>query len=121
MVNKHRYYNPEFKKETVRLADESGKPVAEVARDLGLHRNLIYRWRKEFQQGGQEAFPGQGNLPGRRGRNAAVETRVGGSPPGAGHNKKSAGLLRRGKQMRFRFIRQHSLKMSIALGKCNAL
>jgi transposase len=63
MVDKHRHYDPEFKKETVRLADESGKPVAEVARDLGIHRNLIYRWRKELQQGGQEAFPGQGNLP----------------------------------------------------------
>jgi transposase-like protein len=36
MVSKHRHYDPEFKKETVRLADESGKPVAEVARDLGI-------------------------------------------------------------------------------------
>jgi len=63
MVDIRRHYDPEFKKETVRLADESGKPVAEVARDLGIHRNLIYRWRKELQQGGQEAFPGQGNLP----------------------------------------------------------
>lgn len=62
MVHKRRQYDPEFKREAVRLAVESEKSVAQVARDLGIHRNVLYRWRKELIEGGQEAFPGQGKL-----------------------------------------------------------
>jgi len=62
MVHKRKQYDPEFKREAVRLAVESEKSVAQVARDLGIHRNVLYRWRKELIEGGQEAFPGQGKL-----------------------------------------------------------
>ena len=30
-------YTPEFKQEAVRLAQTSGKPIAQVARELGMH------------------------------------------------------------------------------------
>jgi transposase len=63
MVQKRRRYDPEFKREAVRLAEESSKSAAEVADDLGIHRNLIYKWRKALQESGPEAFPGKGNLP----------------------------------------------------------
>jgi len=62
MVQKRRKYDPEFKREAVRLAEGSEKSASEVARDLGVHPNLIYKWRKALHEGGQEAFPGQGNL-----------------------------------------------------------
>lgn len=62
MVQRRRKYDPEFKREAVRLAEESNKSAAQVARDLGIHRNLIYRWCNDLREGGQEAFPGQGNL-----------------------------------------------------------
>ncbi len=62
MVQERRKYDPEFKREAVRLAEESEKSAAQVARDLGIHRNLLYKWRKELLKGGLEAFPGQGNL-----------------------------------------------------------
>ena len=36
-----RRYDPEFKLGAVRIVLETGKPIAQVARDLGLHR---VRW-----------------------------------------------------------------------------
>ena len=36
--------------------------MAQVARDLGLDDNLVSRWKKEAQQNGPQAFPGQGHL-----------------------------------------------------------
>ncbi len=44
---KRRKYTEEFKTEAVRLVQETGKPVAEVARELGIADNLLYRWRTE--------------------------------------------------------------------------
>ncbi len=35
----------EFKLEAVRLIRESGRPVAQVARELGISDNVLYRWR----------------------------------------------------------------------------
>lgn len=39
-----------FKSEAVRLTRESGRPVAQVARELGMSDNVLYRWRSEQQQ-----------------------------------------------------------------------
>lgn len=44
---KRRQYTEEFKTEAVRLVREAGKPVARVARELGISANLLYRWRGE--------------------------------------------------------------------------
>ncbi len=37
-----RKYDRNFKIEAVRLATEGGRPVVEIARDLGIHQNLIF-------------------------------------------------------------------------------
>jgi len=34
----------------VRLVRETARPVAQVARDLGIPENLLYRWRSQHQQ-----------------------------------------------------------------------
>lgn len=44
---KRREYTEQFKAEAVRLVRESGKPIAQVARELGISANLLYRWRGE--------------------------------------------------------------------------
>ena len=44
-VSTRRRYTEEFKKETVRLVREFDHPVAQVARDLGIPENVLYRWR----------------------------------------------------------------------------
>ena len=45
-----RQFTDAFKFEAVRLTGESGRPVAQVARDLGISDNVLYRWRNEQQQ-----------------------------------------------------------------------
>lgn len=57
-----RKHDRTFKIETVRLVTEGGRRVAEVARDLGVHENLIDKWRQEFMQDNDHAFPGAGHL-----------------------------------------------------------
>ena len=54
-------YTPEFKREAVRLAQTSGKPIAQVARELGISDTSIPEWRKELTEHGSEAFPGSGH------------------------------------------------------------
>lgn len=55
-------YDREFKMETVRLIHEEGKTVPQLARELGLHENTLYRWVSEFKQDGKQSFPGSGQL-----------------------------------------------------------
>ena len=57
-----RKYDRQFKIEAVRLATEAGRRPAVVARDLGIHVNLIYLWKKQLAEDSQEAFPGLGKL-----------------------------------------------------------
>ena len=59
--NRSKQYSSEFKREAVRLVTEGGLSIAQVARDLGLNDNMVSRWKKEAEQNGQKAFPGQGH------------------------------------------------------------
>jgi transposase len=45
MTTDRRSYTEEFKREAVRLMESSGKPVAQLARELGINDNNLYRWR----------------------------------------------------------------------------
>jgi transposase len=45
-----RRYTEEFKREAVRLVRESAHPVAQVARDLGISDNVLYRWTAQHRQ-----------------------------------------------------------------------
>ena len=54
-------YSKEFKEEAVRLAQTSGKPIAQIARELGISDSAIHGWRRELAEHGQEAFPGKGH------------------------------------------------------------
>ena len=47
---KRRRYTEEFKREAVRLVRESAHPVAQVARDLGIPDNVLYRWTFQHRQ-----------------------------------------------------------------------
>jgi transposase len=59
---KRRVYTREFKVEAVRLATETGQAVSQVARDLGLNENTLWRWRQQLKDDPQAAFPGRGRL-----------------------------------------------------------
>ena len=47
---RRRRYTEEFKREAVRLVRESANPVAQVARDLGIPDNVLYRWTAQHRQ-----------------------------------------------------------------------
>jgi len=57
-----RHYERDFKLSAVRLALEGGRRVAEVARDLGISENMLWRWKKEFEDDQDSPFPGSGHL-----------------------------------------------------------
>ena len=44
------------------MIEDSGKSVTEIAEELGVSENSLYRWRQEFRRDGAQAFPGQGRL-----------------------------------------------------------
>ena len=52
-------YSLEFKLEAIRLSNESGKPISQVARDLNINPAFLYRWRDEVRKEGTKAFPGK--------------------------------------------------------------
>lgn len=58
---KHRRrYTKEFKIAAVRQIEETGRNVRDIAFDLGIHHNTLYRWWLELREEGDEAFPGNG-------------------------------------------------------------
>lgn len=59
---KRNTYDPEFKREAVRLAIRSDKSMAQVARDLGLSPNLLSGWKSQLKRDPEFAFPGKGRL-----------------------------------------------------------
>lgn len=61
MAKVQKVYTREFKEEVVRLAQTSGKPITQVARELGISDTSIHQWRKELAQHGNDAFPGSGH------------------------------------------------------------
>jgi len=54
-------YTPEFKREAVALVLEQGYTLVEAARNLGINRDMLRRWKREVKQEGGVAFPGKGH------------------------------------------------------------
>ncbi|MBL8014383.1 MAG: transposase [Candidatus Omnitrophica bacterium] len=52
-------HTKEFKLEAIRMLNAKEKPVAEIARELGVKRTLLYRWRDEQKAKQDEAFDGK--------------------------------------------------------------
>ena len=53
-------YPKEFKREAIRLSNLNDRTCVEVADELGIRVKLLYRWRREAREDGEEAFPGKG-------------------------------------------------------------
>jgi transposase len=53
-------HTKEFKEEAVRLLELREKPASELARELGINRTLLYRWRDKPRKKVERAFPGGG-------------------------------------------------------------
>ena len=55
-----RQFSREFKLEAVRLVKDRGVSVAQAARDLDVHENVLRKWVREAAEDPQQAFPGKG-------------------------------------------------------------
>lgn len=61
-TEKRRSFDREFKLEAVRLVVEEGRRISEVARNLGISANLLSRWKRDFLDDPESAFPSKGRL-----------------------------------------------------------
>jgi transposase len=64
MAAKRRQFTAEFKLEAVRLANESEKPLSQVARELGIRPDMLRTWRRQAESRAGltpgDVFPGNG-------------------------------------------------------------
>ena len=61
MGKQQKTYTREFKVEAVQLVKSSGKPMSQVARELGISDSALYQWCKHLENQGEQAFPGSGH------------------------------------------------------------
>jgi transposase len=61
---KRRRFNKDFKLEAVRLLELGQKPAAQLALELGIARNQLYKWQAQLKRSGTgQAFRGPGQKP----------------------------------------------------------
>lgn len=56
-------FTKEFKVEAVRLMKESDQPASQIAVELGVRRNQLYKWREQLERKGDKAFPNKLGRP----------------------------------------------------------
>ncbi len=76
-------YTPEFKREAVRLAQTSRKPIAQVARELGISDTSIQECAKRIDGARQRSLSRERPSDCSRRRGAPTQTEIGSGPEGA--------------------------------------
>lgn len=74
MPEQRRKFSPQFKAEAVQMVLETGKPIAEVARDLGGNDGTLGNWVNAFRRSHPE--PDQPLTPTERARVKEVEGEI---------------------------------------------
>ena len=57
-----RVFSREFKLEAVKLVRERGVKIAQAARDLDVHENVLRKWIRDVAADPAHAFPGHGQM-----------------------------------------------------------
>ncbi len=63
-MKKRKIFTEEFKREAVRQLEKGNRVGSELARELGINRNQLYKWQQQINAKGGEAFPGKGRQSG---------------------------------------------------------
>ncbi|MCA1757781.1 MAG: transposase [Bacteroidales bacterium] len=59
MTQERTFYDREFKQKAVELSYARGN-TKDIAKELGIQPELLYRWRREFKEYENNSFPGKG-------------------------------------------------------------
>ncbi len=59
-MGQRKTFTPDFKREAVQLLESGSRPASQIARELGIKRNQLYKWQSELKTRGAVAFPGSG-------------------------------------------------------------
>jgi transposase len=71
---KRNTFSREFKLEAIRLMEAGDKKASDLARELGVPRNKLYKWREELNTKDSETvFPGSGRRGGKEADLAALQ------------------------------------------------
>jgi len=60
---KRKTYSRQFKLEAVRRLEQGDKAASDLARELGIARNRLYKWQQDVARKGEVAFVGSGRVP----------------------------------------------------------
>lgn len=52
-----------FKLEALRLVNESERPTAEIAAELGIRRNQLYKWKEQLETKGEDSLTAKRGRP----------------------------------------------------------
>ena len=63
MTKTRREFPPEFKRETVALLESSGRPLMQVANEVGISPSMLRNWRAAFHGVPQSRTTNSGPLP----------------------------------------------------------
>lgn len=55
-MQRRRIFSREFKLEAVKLVTERGVAVAQAAKDLDVHENVLRKWVRELREEPEDAF-----------------------------------------------------------------
>lgn len=56
-----RVFTAEYKMEVARQLLDGHRTVSELSRELDIHENTLYKWRRKYETRGSLAFPGNGH------------------------------------------------------------
>lgn len=62
-MKERKKYEKQFKIEAVKYYVESGKKRSAVEDEMGISHGCLSHWKKDLEEQGITAFPGNGNLP----------------------------------------------------------
>ena len=59
----YKTFSREFKLEAVRLMKESNRPSSDIAAELGIRRNQLYKWKEQLEVKGAESLTSKRGRP----------------------------------------------------------